>query len=176
MHPLTWQDKLRETKVAARNTPGLHVEFSASPAGATDAFIAHVVRRFPFVSEEYLDFLRLTDGAQIEMCVFFGSEDSRQGSLFHAASRWRNIIDLHGGLPVGEDAGGACFVLNTQGAIRLVENDPPTSENGVLLAASLGEFFGDILMGPRFPALYGKQSLSQLANAWTKYLGDRGWA
>ncbi len=71
-----WAAKLVQTRAALGQTPKLTIVFDLSDSAAPAEFIQKLQHEWPFVDEEYLRFLELSDGAQIGWCVLYGSGNS----------------------------------------------------------------------------------------------------
>ncbi len=78
--------------------------------GAPPEFLADVKRRWPFVTTSYLEFLSVTDGAQFDVFVFYGSGTSRYPSVVEENRRRSLYGDLSECVVIAEDAAGDAFL------------------------------------------------------------------
>ena len=172
---MSWLEKLDQTRAMLSQNPELAIVFSESLPGASETFIGFLRKEFPFVDEQYLDFLRNTNGVQIDMFVLFGSEESVFPSVIEGLKRWTDVLHGSGALPIGEDPSGSCIAMSRDHKIILVSNDPPDPTNTRVLAADFGQFLDEVLMGPRFPQLFPGSWTVKHENEWTEHMRQQGW-
>jgi hypothetical protein len=172
---MTWYEKLQATRVALHDTPEMAIVFSEGKVAATEEFITTLIEQFPFVSEDYINFLRLVNGLQIDVCVLFGSGTTPFPSIFGAVNRWQDIIDISKVLPIGEDSTGSCFALNQKREIWRYDYDLPELINHNKLADTFPEFLNDVLMGQRFPDLFGDNWEYRTNSQWIFHMNNCGW-
>jgi hypothetical protein len=131
--------------------------------------------QYPFLAQDYLDFLRTVDGLQIDMCCLFGSGATPFPSIPQAITRWSVYLDSTRFVPIGEDAGGACFALKENGEIWRFDQDPPAPDNPKQLSASFSDFLDNVLMGSRFPELFDGYWQNRRDNEWSQHMRQHGW-
>jgi hypothetical protein len=172
---MAWQDKLQVTRRALADRPEMAIVFDASSQGASEDFLRTLIASYPFLSQDYLDFLKTTDGLQIDMCVMYGSGMTPFRSIVQAANMWRPILDLSRFCPIGEDVSGRCFALNCEGEVWRFDHDPPDPANARKLASSFSEFLDNVLMGSRFVELFDGYWQNRRDNEWTQHMRHQGW-
>lgn len=167
---MVWQEKLQEVISLVPDREELMIVFDAPAVGVPAEHILRLKEVFPPLPEDYLAFLRRYDGLQIDMFVLFGSPESHFPSLFSRLETWRGILDFSRIIPIGEDAAGAAFCIDTGGSVCLVDSDPPNARRAVSgsFSALLDEFF----MGERFLDFFpfGRED-----SEWLDLLCEMGW-
>jgi hypothetical protein len=163
-----WREKLQALRARPQNPPLMFVFWVTDPAPAEH--LAAIRARAPFVPESYLDFLRLTDGAQFDFFVLYGSGQTQFRSLKEANESWEPVVDLSRSLVIGEDAVGNAFVLDEDGRIRRVSNDPPGRDE--VVAESFDALLDSGFMGPRYAKLVGTITDD---NIWWSILRENAW-
>lgn len=164
-----WRDKLAVLRRQPQEPPLLFV-FSSSDQPAPVDHIAAVQARAPFVPPSYLDFLQITDGAQFDFFVLYGSGQSQFRSLADANESWSRVVDLSKSLVIGEDAGGNAFILDEDGRVRRMRTDPP--DKSFVVAESFDDLLDTVFMGPRYIDLV--QEIDE-DNAWWPVLRENKW-
>jgi hypothetical protein len=172
-HPMTWREKLEITRRSLPDHPTLEIVFELAAAGAPEAFISALRSQYPFITNDYLEFLRFSDGAQLWMFVLFGSKPSTFPSIPEARSRWAS--NLGDRLPIGEDPSGMCLVMERAGNIVTIDYTTDAGDHVESLASTLGEFLDEVLLGPRFPELFKDSREGPPENEWTAHLRHQGW-
>ncbi|MBK9373259.1 MAG: SMI1/KNR4 family protein [Holophagales bacterium] len=168
---MNWESKLAKLRGLEGEREELAIIFGSAPSASAEALDA-IRRDVAGVPAEYIDFLRQTDGLQIDMNVLAGSGGSGFPSLKRLDARWRPVIGERGGCVVGEDAAGAAFLVTPSGAISLVDADPPHRVRTI--ASSFEEFLGEVLLGPRYQDLFPNGLYE--GNEWWPLLRAEGWA
>jgi hypothetical protein len=172
---MAWQDKLEITRTALAQRPEMAIVFDEGGKGAPEEFLSTLVATYPFLPQEYLDFLRTTDGLQIDMCMVYGSGMTPFRSIPQAAELWRPILNLSRFCPIGEDASGRCFAVNREGEVWRFDHDPPDTGNARKLASSFSDFLDNVLMGSRFVELFDGHWANRRDNEWTQHMRQVGW-
>ncbi len=143
--------------------------FSTYPPASEHAIAAQLsVRRW--LDEDYLSFLRLTDGAVLEMFVFYGLSD---GHTFPISDKGF-YVEPYGKddwLAVGHDPGGDAFVIHRSGRIATIGSDPPPDEP-VPLCDSFHELIEVVCCGQRYVDYFGG---SPDESEWLDHLRLQGW-
>src|SRR5262249_50533587 len=124
----SWKEKTRLTHEAALAIPELAMVFSDC-RGADEEFLVNLRIQFPYVDNEYLTFLQISDGMQLDMYHLFGSGRSQFTSIPDGVKRWAAILEGRG-IPIGEDPSGDCFVLCKDGSVRLIDHQMDRIEEG----------------------------------------------
>lgn len=137
--------------------------------GAREEFLDQLRRRWPFVPDSYLKFLSVTDGAQIDLFVLYGSGRSSYPGIFSENAR-ANRSYSNDALAIGEDASGGEFVMLSNGAIQVHRSDPP--EPPELVAANFDDLLDQVMLGPRYYAFFGKP---RKHTDWGDFLHEEGW-
>jgi hypothetical protein len=171
---MAWGDKLEITRAALSEKPELAIAFSDAK-GASEQFVESLRRELPFVDNAYLDFLRATDGVQIDMFVLFGSGGSEFTSLTEGTKRWGPLLEGTGWLPIGEDPSGGCIAITQEGRIVLLHLSMPEPNHAKEVAEGFSEFLDEILMGPRFVELFPGEWTNEHENEWTQHMREQGW-
>jgi hypothetical protein len=172
---MTWQQKLQLTRKALQENPRLAIAFSEGGRGAPESFLHELMQKYPFLSPDYVAFLRVADGLQIDTCALFGSGATPFTSIPKATKRWQTTMHLTQFLPIGEDASGRCFALNREGEVWRFDKDPTAPHNPRQLAASFSDFLDNVLMGDRFVDLFDGYWQNRKDNEWTQHLRQKGW-
>ena len=170
---LTWKEKIRLTHCAVSECPELAIVFAVCQ-GADEDFLSYLRQAFPFIDDEYVSFLRETDGVQIDMYQLFGSGRSGFTSISEGMKQWKPIIG-NDGIAIGEDPSGDCIVIGKDGRVRLVDYRMQQSQDGRIMAESFPELVGDVLMGPSFPKVFPNGRIPAHENEWTRFLRRQGW-
>ena len=169
---MSWREKLAVLAEEAASRSDLISVFELSGRGTPESVQASVRRDCEESAGSYVDFLAITDGAQLDHVVFAGSGSTGFPSLEQLQRRWSQLA-LGGHLVFAEDASGAPFCLGRNGSVYLTETEPPFQRRQV--APTFTDFLDQVLMGPRyleelFP--YG----SYPDNNWLAYLQEKGWS
>jgi hypothetical protein len=171
---MLWKQKISHVKQLLPLRNELNIVFADSP-GASEVAINRLKLQYPFVDEEFLAFLRLTNGVQIDFFVLFGVGESRFTSIQIAAQRWSFLLNPIEAIPIGEDPVGSCFAIIQDKSVVVVDYTMSDLYQGRVLATSFSEFLGDVLMGEKFPSLFPGSWAAEYENEWTRFLRDQGW-
>ncbi len=167
-----WCEKLNKTAMALEQSPELAIVFGLSKSGAPEEFLQVLQTKYCFIDADYLQFLRMTDGAHIDSCVLRGSGSSSFPSISEAISIWHGSLGGPNDLPIGEDYSSRCIAMNFKGQILLYEHNPSGPQPPTLLASCFAEFLDEIVMGHEYDRLYsGIDDNDQ----WIAYLKQQGW-
>lgn len=171
---MTWKEKLAVTREDAARIPEMIMCFHEYPC-ASEAFIHELRSKFPFVDEEYIEFLRQTDGARFFVFALFGSERSWDRTILGETARWKREID-DGGVVISADAYGNPIVLCKDRRVRLLDfREIDKMEDGVVLADTFASFLSDVLMGDRLSLLMGGEIPADFESEWITHLRRHGW-
>lgn len=144
--------------------------FSTYPP-ASDDEIARLLATRPWLPKDYLEFLRLTDGAVLEMFAFYGLAN---GHDFPIANR-EFYVEPYGAddwFAVGHDPAGDTFVIHRSGSIATIGSDPPPDEP-VPLCDSFRSLVEDVCCGERYSEYFGGPPED---SEWLDYLRAKGWS
>lgn len=172
---MNWQDKIQITRAELVRRPELAMVFSEGTRGASEQFLLALRENRPFLEGDYLQFLRLENGLQIDTCVLFGSGESQFSPLGKAEKRWTNILDTSKYFVFGEDSSGGCFAVGNDKEIWLYDHDPPDPTNAKRLAIDFADFMTNVLMGPRFVDLFGGITANRVHRLWNVFMSEQGW-
>lgn len=138
-----------------------------SPSSDDDINAQLAVR--PWLSKDYVDFLRLTDGAVLEMFVFYGIADDHISPIadkgFYTAPYGNDWY------AIGHDPAGDAFVIHRSGLIATIGSDPPTDEP-VPLCDSFHELIENVCCGQRYIDYFGGAIDD---SEWLEHLRLKGW-
>ncbi|WP_339912248.1 hypothetical protein [Symmachiella dynata] len=182
---MNWQEKLETTRRFCEQDDSLENYFGTAE-GAPIEFMAALRDRFPFVDDDYLSFLRVSDGASFDICTLFGSGCSRyRGVIVELESladdledipEWEDIATENQLIPIGKTAWGDGLLMMPDRQIVVIDYIHQIPGEGRTLARSFAELLGDVFMGPRFPTIVDPdQWTPDSENAWTHHLHQQGW-
>ena len=169
---MNWIEKLQSTAEAVRYFDRLKIVFDGRLIAADGAFIENVRKRIGNVASEYLEFLKVTDGATFASCVICGSDTSVY-PLAKAEMMSCSAMPI-GSIPIGMNGSGDPFILLSTREVALGNRLPYRSDLDVL-APNFGKFLEDVMMGPLFPKAFSTTWEQIVENEWTAYLRLRGW-
>ncbi len=181
---MSWQEKLEKTRRVREQGESLNIYFDLV-AGASDQFLDLLRRRFPFIDEEYLSFLKISDGASFDMCTLFGSGESTYPAIIGELESlqddledipgWEDVAIRNEFVPIGKNAGGDGFLLMPDRQIVLIDYIREVPGEGRPIANSFAELLDDVFMGPGYDKLFYPDELTaDYKNAWTEYLQKPG--
>ena len=173
---MTWQSKLEITKKYAPSNPEMVMVFDYTTASC-DFFITYLKNKYPFVEEEYLDFLRITDGIYIDTFVIFGSDQSKFSSISKAEVTWNFMTGVGVGfIPIGMYPSGDSIAICSDAKIRLLNYTLNTFLDGPVISSSFSSLMNDFLLGNRFTELFLSHVWSPNDETdWTQYLRQQNW-
>ena len=143
--------------------------FSTYPPASDDDIAAQLSIR-PWLPDDYLDFLRLTDGAVLEMFVLYGISD---GHTFPISDK-DFYVEPYGKdnwFAVGHDPAGDAFVIHRSGRIATIGSDPPPDQP-VPLCDNFHELIENVCCGQRYIEYFGGPPGE---SEWLDYLRLQGW-
>jgi hypothetical protein len=143
--------------------------FKTYPAASEDDIAAQKTSR-PWLPDEYIDFLRLTDGVVLEMFVLYGITAGHEFSIknndFYVEPYGKDDWCV-----IGHDPAGDAFVMHRTGRIATVGSDPPP-DKPVHLCDNFHELIEDICCGSRYIDYFGAPPEE---SDWLDYLIGQGW-
>lgn len=171
---MNWEFKFAEAAKAAKDNLKLGMVFDAIEP-ADPSFIADLKASHPYLDDDYLQFLSITNGAQIWWYIFAGSRTSTLATLESLQSRWRpNIIHMRL-FPIAEDPGGACIAMTQDRRIVQFDHRAESKSDLIELASCFSDFLNDVLMGEKFYSLFNVDSSELKDNEWLDFMKSKGW-
>ncbi|EMI56763.1 Cell wall assembly and cell proliferation coordinating protein, KNR4-like domain protein [Rhodopirellula sallentina SM41] len=143
--------------------------FSDYPPATADN-LRRLSTKHPWIPNDYLEFLRNTDGVVLETFVFYGTAD---GHDFPMSGRGY-YVDPYGPddwIAVGHDAAGDGLLIGRSGGVASVGSDPPP-DNPVPVCDTFHELIESVCCGERYSGYFGG-GLDD--SDWSNYLTARGW-
>lgn len=145
---MNWEDKFNIVSKCLESNEDIEADFDINEIGASNESTLILRKKYPFISEDYYKFLKITDGADIAQCRLFSSTDYVRGiemySNDYPETKW---------FPFGYEAGGDPFLIGESGKVSL-GCGKTSSGNFNILADSFSEFLYDVLMGPKYPSIF----------------------
>lgn len=171
---MTWESKLAETVEAVKDNLKLGMVFdTAEPANSE--FLANLKASHPYLDDDYVRFLSISDGAQIWWYVLAGSGQSSLTSLETLEARWKPSIEQFGVFPIGEDPAGACVAITQDGRVVQFDYRAETESDLVELAPSFDAFLDEVLMGERYYSLFDVPPSEIEDNHWLEFMKQKEW-
>lgn len=109
-----------------------------------------ILKTYPWVPKEYINFIKKYDNIGIAWVVFYGSENGNIIPLGKEIEYWRNEGMPEDYFPFGKGPGGEVYVFNKEGHVIEFADDDYDFEHPKFIASSLQEFVEDCLMGKRY--------------------------
>ena len=173
---MTWQQKFEICAGLSKADVDFEDDFLIGASPASSEFIQEIRTRFPFATEDYLEFLGLTDGADIIQAAFFGSEEqSNFRTLWSGVELYEPVYKPDEWLAFGCEAGGAPFLLHSSGKIAVGAIDPPDG-SVEFVAESFSDFMGEVVMGKRYNAFFDGEPADDPEDTWYAFLKEQQWA
>lgn len=173
---MNWDQKIAKTKEYAQNVREMIMVFSAYP-GASGEMIIALKDKYPFVDEEYLDFLKASNGIVIETIVLYGLENDQFISMHKVETRLSSVRGVgQDGIPIGHLPSNDYIILCIDGKVRIINYLMTDLLEGDIIAESFSIFLNDFLMGSRFlelwlPGIWTEEDETD----WTRFLRSKGW-
>jgi hypothetical protein len=174
---MKWKEKFKVASGYVELDEDLEQDFYLKEFGANDDFISMLRDKYPYISEDYIYFLKLTDGADIAQCTFFSSTTFSRG-----AEMYSDIYPDSNWFPFGHEAGGDPLMLHNSGKVA-IGHGKSTSGEFNFLANSFSDFLNEIIMGPRYPSIFRleekdytdfyKEELEE--DPWLAFLIEQKW-
>ena len=165
---MNWIDKLNAVEACLETNEDIEQDFYIKQSGASRHLIAKLQVDFPWVAEDYIRFLELTNGADIAQCRFvecerLGSSLEMYGETY-PTERW---------LPFGFEAGGDPLLLHKSGKVALGKGKS-NSEEFQYLADSFSSFLSDVIMGQRYASIF-RIPQDEHAAFYAEAIGEDPW-
>lgn len=129
--------------------------------------LSSLTRKYPFLDNNYKNFLLLTDGLSLDWCDFLGTTE--MPSIFEYIEMWQERWDMNSLCPIAKDAAGDVFCLSPDGKVRMLDIENIGTEP-ILIAETFDEFINDCILGQRY-----KEFSSTDNNPFYKFLKEQGW-
>lgn len=166
---MSWLEKIKRLRGLSSTDDDIYKFFDVTEP-APSGFIERLRNRS--VSAAYLEFLRVSDGAQFGTIVIAGSGSRRFTGVPILEKRWRP--ELKGkGIPIGEDAGGAPFVLSSNGGVDRLDVGAPEPVFR-RIAADFDEFLERVLLGGSYDRVF-LPGAPPPDDPWLRILRNQGW-
>lgn len=168
---MNWEKKYIKTCEQQKIDDNLNIYFDYSTNGADKYFIDSLIKQFPFIPQSYKRFLEISDGAEINMIVFYGTEDSEFNSINWLIDLCKLQIDLKHHYPFAKDADGSIFYIRDDGNIIWESVDDPDTQTN--LAKSFDAFMDNVLFGEDYSKLnpFGIEDDDE----WFEFLKKMKW-
>lgn len=174
---MDWKEKFAVVAACLETHEEIEQDFYIQPEGAPADLITKVRADFPFVSDDYLQFLALTNGADIAQCRLVEGE-----GLESMPEQYGDVYPKECWLPFGWEAGGDPLLLHESGKVAIGEGK--SNDEAVEFAAdSFADFLSNVLMGQRYAATYRIPDEEQLEfyhteideDPWLTFLVEQKW-
>ena len=173
---MDWVAKFDAVVASLETDVSIEQDFFVKEHGAKESFLNKLESDYPFVPDDYVRFLRMTDGATIAQCRFLGSANFDSLAPLHSDTYPKNDWLL-----IGLDPGGDPLLLHKTRKVAIGEGKS-SSGNFEVLASNFGEFLCDVLMGQRFASVFRVRDDHQRfyegeidQDPWIAYLVKQGW-
>jgi len=176
---MSWKEKFNLVISCLDGNEDIEQDFYIKAHGVSNIFIDNLKVNYPFITNDYLEFLEITDGADIAQCVFFGVDD------FDSSARlYVDVFSKEDWMPFAYEAGGDPLLLHKNGKIFLGDGKS-NKESFIFLANSFSDFLCDVLMGQRYASIFRieeiehhkfyKEELEDDENPWLTFLVNNKW-
>ncbi len=170
---MSWQKKIERIRSLSAENEEIGIVFECSETGVPESALGKLLASFPFLPDEYIDFLAITNGAQLDHCVLFGTDTSSFPVLDDLHRRWKELFPPNNYFCFGEDSGGGVFYLQTDGSVWLAEPQAPHSKR--VISSGFGYFLDEILMGSKYATILFPFGTFQ-GDELLEFLKREGWA
>lgn len=141
-----------------------------SREAASNTILNGLRSRWSWLSEEYLDFLRVTNGCVLEFFVFYGAGINDSVTV----ETCQHVAEPYGNdrwFVAGHDASGDALVLGQSGDVGLIGTDPPPDEP-TRLCSGFHELIEHVCCGPGYADYFGGDVDE---SEWFEFIRARGW-
>jgi SMI1 / KNR4 family (SUKH-1) len=148
---MNWLDKIqilkREFDLSGRTNLSLDVDFFENCWQQDE--LEELVREYPYLPSEYIDFIKEFDGCGLAWVTFYGSKNSPIIPLREEIDYW--FDKLKGDyFPFGKDASGSIYLFDRKGRVLLFDKYDYEFENPKIIAENFVEFVDKCLLGKRY--------------------------
>jgi hypothetical protein len=176
---MNWKEKFRFVSQYLEANDDIDQDFYIKEAGANSETLSVLSTKYPFISEEYIEFIRVTDGADIAQCRLYGSSEYAHGEEMYSGEYKNNEW-----FPFGHEAGGDPLLLEHSGKVAIGTGKSVSGEFEYI-ANNFSEFLSEILMGTNYPSIFriGKENYSEFIqrelesgdDPWLNFLVKQKW-
>lgn len=172
-----WKAKFDHAEAGVETNEAIEQDFYLQPQGASAETIARLKSTFPFAADDYVEFLRRSDGADIAQCRFVAGD-----RIVAQVEQYGDVYPPDRWLPFGYDAGAVPLLLHESGKVALGEGNGST-EVAEFLADSFASFLSDVILGQRYGGIFrvpGEDQADFYAeeiaeDPWLAFLVEQGW-
>jgi hypothetical protein len=174
---MNWEDKFKIVSSCLATHEEIEQDFYIKDIGASNAAISLIRQKYIFLPQDYFDFLQVTDGADIAQCRFFGSAE-----YISASEIYTEVYPKEAWYVFGAESGGDPLLIDCAGKVAIGVGKSYSGEF-TLLANSFSDFLSEIIMGPKYPMIFGiKESgfsdfvkEEEKEDPWLAFLIERKW-
>jgi len=174
---MDWKEKFHVVISSDEINDEIEADFYLKDAGAKNDFLEKIKLEYPFVTDDYLNFLRMTDGADIAQCSFLETNN-----FDDFASQYGQTYSKKTWMPFGFEAGGDPLLLHFSGKIAMGDGKA-NHENVVFLANNFSDFLNNVLMGSKYASIFRieEDNFSEFYqnevedDPWLAFLVKRNW-
>lgn len=132
--------------------------------------LEELVKKYPYLSKEYVEFIKEFDGCGIAWVTFYGSQNSPIISIREEIDYWQDKLKGNY-FPFGKDADGSIYTFNKKGEVIYFDEYDYELEKPEKIASSFIKFVDDYLLGKRF-----KEFNNIEKSKFYDFLVAQGWA
>jgi hypothetical protein len=174
---MNWEDKFKIVNSCLATNEEIEQDFYIKDIGASNAAISLIQQKYLFLPQDYVDFLLVTDGADIAQCRFFGSAEHVRASEIYS-----EVYPKESWFVFGAESGGDPLLIDRAGKVVIGVGKSYSGEFK-FLANSFSDFLSEVIMGPRYPIIFGiKESEfpefikeEEKEDPWLSFLIERKW-
>ena len=176
---MNWKSKFKIISQRIETNDDIEQDFYVKEKGASSESISELQKKYPFVSEEYIEFIKFTDGADIAQCRLYGTTEYSNGEEMYSEEYPKDIW-----FPFGHEAGGDPLLLHQNGKVAIGKAKNISGEYQYL-ASNFSEFLSEVLMGSLFPSIFRvneesfgefiKEELESEEDPWLMFLVEQKW-
>ena len=174
---MNWKDKFKIVSSCLETNEEIEQDFYIKDIGASDAAISLIHQKYLFLPQDYFDFLRVTDGADIAQCRLFGST-----KYIRASEIYTEVYPEETWFVFGAESGGDPLLIGCTGKV-IIGAGKSYSGEFELLPNSFSDFLSEVIMGPKYPMIFGiKESgfsafvkAEEKEDPWLAFLIERKW-
>lgn len=169
---MNWKQKIAFVSAELETNESIEQDFFLNDSVISNNGVLKLKRYCPFVTDDYVEFLGLADGADIAQCTFFGSEESDMQDFVSGAKPYLNAYPKSTWFVFGHDAGGNPLLLHQTGRVALGNANATSDADATILAESFADFLGEVIMGRNYEALY---KAAPENDPWLAFLIEQNW-
>jgi len=165
---MNWKDKLLFVASCVDTNDEIQDDFYLKNVGTKSDFISNLKIEYPFVTKDYIEFLELTDGADIAQCRFL-----EKSNFYSVSNSYNDIYAKETWMPFGYEAGGDPLLLHSSGKIALGDCKA-NKDTFVFLADDFSKFISEVIMGQKYASLF-RVHVQHYNNFYKNELEDDPW-